>query len=54
MNKRKEALIELEWYESRHNVQVDSNIIEESIPIVPILKMPTSTSMSDTDNQYLT
>ena len=54
MNKRKEALIELEWYDARNDMQVDSTKIEESIPMVPILKIPTSTSMSDTDNQYLT
>jgi hypothetical protein len=35
-------------------MQVDSTKIEESISMVPILKIPTSTSMSDTEQQYLT
>jgi len=54
MNKRKEALIEQEWFQGRNDMQVDSTKIEESISMVPILKIPTSTSMSDTEHQYLT
>lgn len=54
MNKRKEVLIEQEWFSGRNDMQVDSTKIEESISMVPILKIPTSTSMSDTEQQYLT
>ena len=34
----------------RNDMQVDSTKIEESISMIPILKIPTSTSMSDTEH----
>ena len=49
MNKRKEYLIEQEWYQGRNEMHVESTKIEESISMMPILKIPTSTSMSDTE-----
>ena len=50
MAKRREAItFDMEWSEGRKEMKIDSTKIEESISMIPILKIPTVGSISENE-----
>lgn len=55
MSRRREAItFDVEWSEGRKDMKVDSAKIEENVSMIPILKIPTASSISENEKHYYT